>query len=293
MNKVNFHDIFKANYLSYIENYKKQIQNILNNYDVVIFMARKAICFYESMVMNKEIKTTECEVFSGRVLDYNVIKSLRGKKVAVVDDVVVKGKSLTKVLNELEKNAINAYVLVVACDSEFPTKIFESENFKMCNSYVTLEKQDIYAFAGMITEYIEASMCPFNIDQPIYEVFVEESNTIKEIFYHYYAVDISSGIQKKYGIKNKVIYFEFNKQSECNDGILNEIFKNTIFKIRFMMNRFNDIIAIPFVLLPKVSEKDLNELYGYIKNENTDSIVDKKFLYATNENKLKRCCLNR
>ena len=61
MQKVSFSNVFKGNYLKYITKYKENIQIVLDEYDVVIFMARKAICFYESMVLNGEIKATDCQ----------------------------------------------------------------------------------------------------------------------------------------------------------------------------------------------------------------------------------------
>lgn len=285
MKRIKFSDIFKGNYLSYISNYKRQIQNILNEYDIVIFMARKAICFYESMVTNGEITPTNCEVYSGRIFDYNIIQNFKGKKVAVVDDVVVKGTSLTKVLSDLEFNHIKSFVVVVACDSSLPDKIFENKNCDLCDTYVTLKQQDIYSFAGMITEYIEASMCPFNIDQPIYDISIKNNKTIEQIFYHHHALDISSGLQKKHNIKNKVIYLSL--KSHITDSCLNEILSKSILKIRFMIDEYGYKIAIPFVLFPELTDDLLDKMYNLIETETTKKIILNTSLLATRENKLK------
>ena len=79
MNRVDFSKIFKGHFLKYVTDYKDKIQTILNEYDVVIFMARKAICFYESMIINGEIKKTNCEVFSSRTIDYHMIHRIQNK----------------------------------------------------------------------------------------------------------------------------------------------------------------------------------------------------------------------
>lgn len=89
---ISFNEIFSGDYLQVVTQYSKQIQRILDSYDIAIFMARKAICFYKSMVINKKIKPTKCQVISSRVLEYNTIGNFRDKKIAVIDDVVVKGK---------------------------------------------------------------------------------------------------------------------------------------------------------------------------------------------------------
>lgn len=96
MKKVNFSDVFSVEYMEIITKYKSHIQKLLSMYDIVIFMARKAICFYKAMVVNGEIIPNEkCMVLSSRILSYNVIKKFKGKRIAIIDDVVVKGKSIS------------------------------------------------------------------------------------------------------------------------------------------------------------------------------------------------------
>ena len=80
MSTTIFSNIFKGNFLNYVTKYKENIQKVLYEYDIVIFMARKAICFYESMVANGEIKKTNCEVYSSRIIDYNVLEKIKDKK---------------------------------------------------------------------------------------------------------------------------------------------------------------------------------------------------------------------
>lgn len=80
MRKVNFADTFSVEYLDLIVKYKNRIQNFLETYDIIIFMARKAICFYKAMVVNGEIIPNEkCVVLSSRILSYNVINNYKGK----------------------------------------------------------------------------------------------------------------------------------------------------------------------------------------------------------------------
>ena len=285
MHTVSFSKIFKGNYLNYVTKYKENIQKVLNSYDIVIFMARKAICFYESMVANGEIRKTDCEVFSSRVIDYNIIQGMKGKKIAIVDDVVVRGTSLRRVINLLNEENIKAYVLVVACQSSFPSTIVNSVNFEMCDSYVTFSEEDIYSFAGMITEYIESSMCPFNVDQPIYTLNDVTEQQLRQLIVNYKAVDISSGLQKKFGIENKVIYFKLSNVNNSST-LLNLIPKETILKIRLMLNG-SKIIAIPFVLLPEITIKKLEEMYSVISNYNLDNFIFVNNSLITLENKMK------
>lgn len=264
--------------------YKENIQKLLFEYDVVIFMARKAICFYESMVTNGELTTTDCKVFSSRVIDYNIVNTFSNKKIAIVDDVVVKGTSLNKVVTVLNQYNINAYVLVVACEASFPATLSCNTNYEMCNTYVTLDQKDIYAFAGMITEYIEASMCPFNIDQPIYNLPVLTQQELSKFLYLYHAVNISSWLQQKNGIKSSVVYFKHVPLTK--DSTIDNILRKSILKIRFMTNG-ERTIAIPFVLFPQITIEQLNIIYSKIQTSELDELISVGNPLVSEENKLK------
>jgi orotate phosphoribosyltransferase len=107
MKKPTFADIFSGEFLGYISQYRKHIQEILDKYDVVIFMARKAVCFYRAMVLNGELVVPlSCAILSSRITDYNVLEKYKGKRIAVVDDVVVKGESLKNVVAKLNEHDI-------------------------------------------------------------------------------------------------------------------------------------------------------------------------------------------
>ena len=95
-------DLFPDKYYQITQNYIGKLEMLQERYDVIIFMARKAICFYKALVINGEISVkSNCKVYSSRILDYNVLDKFVDKKIALVDDVVIKGLSLeyaTKIL---------------------------------------------------------------------------------------------------------------------------------------------------------------------------------------------------
>lgn len=281
---VNFANIFKGNFLNYIIKYKETIQVVLSKYEYVIFMARKAICFYEAMCVNGEVPEASCKVFSSRVIDYNILNELRGKKIAIIDDVVVKGTSLNHVINMLSDYDVKAYVLVVACEETFPETLNCNSNFQMCDSYVTLERGDIFSFAGMITEYIEASMCPFNVDQPIYTFADTTKEQLNSLLVKYNAVNISSGVQQIYGIINNVIYFDMAALADLCPAF-RSVPVDSVLKIRIMSSQ--RIVAIPFVLFPELTIEELENLYSVVSNNFTDILSNVNNKLVSYENKMK------
>ncbi|NLZ66854.1 MAG: hypothetical protein GX910_04295 [Clostridiaceae bacterium] len=284
MRKPSFADIFPGEFFSYITKYSEQIQDILNKYEIVMFMARKAVCFYEAMVLNGVITPTNCKVISSRTTDYNVLSGCVGKELAVIDDVVVKGDSLKHVVSRLKKHKIHANVLVVACEKDYLNAFRDDSGFTLMGSYVALSKKDIYAFAGMITEYIEASMCPFNIDQPIYTMSLE-SDLLNKFLYHNHSVDITSGIQEKFDIHSNVVYFGLQKNDLINTRSFN-LLNDSVLKIRFL-SKDNCITVIPFVLLPEISNAELEKLFRYISTDKLASLAYVENEFISRENMMK------
>jgi hypothetical protein len=76
--------------------------------DYLIFMARKSVCFYESLAA---LKLTELRgiLVSDRVLDMD-LSWLKGKRVALIDDAVIYGSTLLiRPLNRLYYAIIRAW----------------------------------------------------------------------------------------------------------------------------------------------------------------------------------------
>lgn len=274
--------VFSGDFLRIITNYSETIQNVLNSYDVVIFMARKAICFYQSMITNKIIVPTKCEVISSRVLDYNTIDKLKNKKIAIIDDVVVKGRSLEKVINILDRNNITGDIYFAASEKSVAEKVFEKTSHIISPKFVYLDSSEIYLFSGLITEYIELSMCPFNIDQPIFECKQNIVESIREIekLHPFY---ISSGLQKKYSINSCVLHLKY---TSFTDNDVAKILEKSILKIRFLYNK-NRILAVPFVLFPTLTNTELDILYNFLKTSATTNLIHSPVNNIINENKLK------
>lgn len=282
MGRVQFGDIFRNDYLTVITSYCNRIQGILENYDVAIFMARKAICLYSAMKENGELRDATCHVISSRVIDYDSLERFRNQRIAVVDDVVVKGESINQVATKLLEAGVIADYYVAVCEVTFAER-FEKMGVQLHQSYTHYTQQEVYQMAGLITQYIEASMCSFNIDSPIYEVNVNETE-LQRMLYENGAATLTSNIQKKFGIESKVLYFNLELQEGYEKiGLL---IQTGILKIRFYFNG-EKIIAVPFVLLQACDKGTLEYLYEFFKCDVVDELVNCNNTRLHDENKLK------
>lgn len=288
MSKQLLSEIFPGDFFQYVSKYCVRIQYVLDNYDIVVFMARKAICFYEALVLNGEISPSKCKVISSRAVEYNVVKDFAGKKIAIIDDVVVKGESINQVVSLLKNELqIKPDIYVIACRSTFPSTLSNDVEFNLTDTYIELDQKDIYAFAGMITEYIGASMCPFNIDQPMY-TFKYDRDSLNSILYQNHAVDISSGLQIKHKIHSNVIYFSATKCDLLDDPFFT-ILSKCIIKIR-ILNNDKRCIATPFILFPELTIDELNFVSSRFFNNSIINFLRVSSEQISIENILKFTC---
>ncbi len=284
MSHVQLSDIFRVDYLATVTAHIKRVQAILDEYDVAIFMARKAICFYDALISNNEIVNKGCRVVSSRIIYYNTLDSYRGKKIAVVDDVVVRGNSLNRVATKLYEAGINADYYVAVCEEKFSEE-FECKYSLSIQSHINYPRKDIYHFSSLITQYIEASMRTFNVDSPIYTI-TNSIEYIDDILEKSCAVHLSSGLQNKYGIKSRSIYFKYTSNPDTNP-IIDKALSESIIKIRFYYDD-RRAVAVPFVLLSACESNKLDELYNLLISSNTlDELIKNDNERVVEENKHK------
>lgn len=278
--------IFSSKYAHMVRKHVDRLKKLIKQYDVIIFMARKSICFYNALILQREVENnTKCCIISSRALEYDVLKKFIGKRVALIDDVVVKGTSITKATNNLKQMGITPDIFITACGTDFIQN--ESFEYKMLiqKPYVILSELDICELATYITQYIVASGCPYNIDQPIYKVLFNGQDEIADFFEKNNYVDTTSMLQEKFDITNRVIHFK--------STILEHIFPRNIalervfLKVRMIHQKnSNEILLLPFVLLPEINYSQLEQLYQLVCTPLLDTIINRTNSRTEYENKL-------
>lgn len=285
MNRL-FNEIFPNVFLKIVEKYVERVNRIINEYDVVIFMARKAICFFDALVISGNIKKNkDCCIVSSRALDYNILDSFKGKKVAMIDDFVIKGASISRSLSLLKENEIIPDIYIAACEENFIKRVNDFDKRLIDKTYVELSYMDLCKIAEGITNFIAATMCPYNIDQPIYKIKFSTSDELCEFVGKNRCTDITSSFQKKHSIVNKVIHVD--------SGIFKDLFPCEVdldkvyVKLRLMYKvNSSEMIVLPFVVLPEVDENVMDKLYQIVRTDDLDKMINKKEKRLENENKL-------
>lgn len=293
--KISISDVFPDKFYEITYSYIKKLQWVLNQYDVVIFMARKAICFYKALCINDELTpSASCAIYSSRALSYNIWEKINGKSVALVDDVVIRGESLTAAKNILESHRISTdiYISALMCQGEAGSYNNENQLWydKLCDiiqqPFVFLNETDIYSYANYITRFIEASMLPYNIDQPT-ALIEYEKEQLKAFMHDHRMTDITSSIQKRFGIENKVIHYS----GEILRPVLGSL-KINLNEISIKLRIYHDIdnsqlLVFPIILFPVTSKETIDHVYEHIRTIKLDYLAQNGNLKIEEENKAK------
>ncbi len=138
--------------------------------DVYLIMARKAICFVDFLC---EVKLASLNgiVVSDRILDMNT-QWLSGKTITVIDDALVSGTTLRKVIDKLEKSGVSkiqVFVLSINKDwynSDMLTNSNNATYLAMPRYYNTNEK--CMQMCYDIVKALSTIPKPYDIDFPLY-----------------------------------------------------------------------------------------------------------------------------
>lgn len=293
--KISIADVFPDKFCEITNSYVRKLQWVLTRYDVVIFMARKAICFYKALCLNEELTVpTSCEIYSSRILSYNVWEKLTNKKVALVDDVVIRGGSLDEAKRILKTHNISVDVFISALMYQEDQKSFSNDQRirfsgliqSIQQPFVYLNETDIYSYANYITRFIEASMLPYNIDQPT--ALVEyKKDQLNSFMSEHRLTDITSSVQKKFGIENRVIHYS----GEILKPILGSVQIN-LDEVCIKLRIFHDIgscqlLIFPIILFPVISKETVDHIYKHIQTPDLDELIFNENPQIEEENKIK------
>ena len=271
--------IFGIEYYNAIANYIAMIQSIIDNYDIAIIMARKAYCFYSAVLELGLIHSNKnCLVISSRAVTFGAL-SFEGQKVAIIEDVVVQGISLSKVLSIDEVSKSVPHILVAACSKEYYESFKATNNNEFSCSCSYLDDKSLLELATLISNFIISAMVPYNVDFPCYELTYSNYNTlIRELnTYDYFSISKLMN-NNDMGIEEGIIHFfrvsflEFNTTHIINDAVL---------KIRvYISKEKSKCLLMPIVLLPVVKFTDLQSVYD------SQSYKPLKILFEKLDNKI-------
>ena len=254
---------FDSNFKIQIIEFSKRLTNLSNEYEVLIFLARKAACLADCLD-ELELTNFHCVITSSRILDID-LSWLKNKKIAIIDDALISGTTINEALQKLKIYGINnADVFVLSVDENWWAKKLVSPK----PPYLKLNSDQTSLICSNIVNAISVVPRPYTIDYPLFKNirirekdFQDLSNSSSWIAY-----ESTSSHQAKHNILNLTIQPSTATELLFFDEIGLDIKQNYLLKLRIYAVSINapNIFwcqLLPIVILPPITEKELNKLF--------------------------------
>jgi nucleoside phosphorylase/hypoxanthine phosphoribosyltransferase len=266
---------FDSSFRGHIIEFSKRLTKISEEYDVLIFLARKAACLADCLG-ELELSYYSCVITSSRVLDMD-LSWLKSKTVAIIDDALISGTTINDALRKLKGfGIVNVDTYVLSVDENWWAK----ELINPMPSYFRLNSEQTSLICANIVSAISVVPRPYTIDYPLFKNirikgkdFQDLSNSADWIVY-----ESTSSHQEKHNILNLTIVPSESTLLLFLDEIGLSIVGNSLFKLRLYALQIKDVFwcqLLPIVILPPITEGELLKLFdrisGYFENENTKS----------------------
>lgn len=261
-----------------------------SNADVFLIMAHKAVQLFfillEQGYINDEI--FKKIVITNQALDFNC-DYLFGKKITIIDDIVISGTSIASTINKLLEMGIHQgdiEVIAVAKDSDYFKMRFENisgDSVLHCDT--VLKDAECIELSVTISKIFSHYGVPYDVDFPTYESTLIEPKKLKlfhdNIFWD--ICDVTNGNQQAGQVSSYTLYPTQCVRKKLWDLIGIELEECVHLKVRTYIKKYRNgtlgLSVVPMCLFNEISESKLTELYVFLKPENTDITLNKNNLF--------------
>lgn len=249
--------------------------------DVFVIMAHKAVRLFQILLDQKHIEShiKNKIIISSHALDFDCTY-LCGKKVTIVDDILISGTSIASTVHKLldvgvSKNDID--IITLAIDKCYQGICFDDEkgnSILHCKTY--LEDSTCIELSYTISKIFSYYGMPYDIDYPNYTPIQLNAKQINLFFNDFFwcTNKISNQQQEKENIDSFVLL-----PNECVRQLLWKrmcvnLEKIAHLKIKVYVRNFpsgkKESCIVPMCLFDEILEKDIDILYNIFKPKTKD-----------------------
>lgn len=284
---IDFLNNFDEETRKHIIEFGKRISSDALSADVYLIMARKAICFVDFLC---EVKLASLNgvVVSDRILDMNTTW-LKGKTVTIIDDALVSGTTLKKVIDKLEHSGVEKLQVFVLSINK---KWYNEKMLSRADNSTYLAKPCYYntndkcmQMCYDIVKALSTIPKPYDIDFPLYgEYSISESklNEMLNSSWSTFNVTSASHISNSYASRKATPQNVLNEYESItfipSSTITNNLFSLTgidfhnscILKVRSYIRKRTkkkseySISFLPFVIFNEITEDDIDSIIDHI-----------------------------
>ena len=183
---------------------KKFCQRVNNSdADVLIIMAHKAVLLFYILLAQGHITKQAAEkvIISNLALDFNC-RYLKGKKIAILDDIVISGTTIASTVNRLMSVGVcqdDIDVIAIAIDKDYFNMSFENtKGTSVLHCDFTPKDAPCIELSAVISKVFSYYGVPYDVDFPVYEQ-IPVSKKALDIFHNnllWTELDVSNGNQR-------------------------------------------------------------------------------------------------
>ncbi len=260
-----------------------------SNADVYIVMARKCACF-TSFLQDLNLIIFNGLVITDKRLEYD-LEVVRGKKVLIIDDIVVSGTSIYNVIDTVKPVANSVQAIVLGVNTKwFEKEILENEeNSYICAPYNNYSDSECMQICSNLVRCFALATIPYDVDFPTFSSIKLSQALFSQIiaFDDWYSFDVSSQIQAENGVKTISLLPTQELINELSAEIGINVGTYAFCKIRLFVRYINKkketcvVTAVPYFLVNEIADDCVVELYKKfigIKEETLSSIAKLRVL---------------
>jgi nucleoside phosphorylase len=287
LRKDYFLEQFDSTFRGHIVEFGKKLTELSKNYDLLIFLARKAACLADSL---EELGLAQfhCMITSSRILDMK-LDWLEGKKIAIVDDALISGTTIFENLRRLSKHKdLKADVLVLSVDLEW----WKEDLVQPLPSYFKLNSQQTSLICSNIVNAIAVVPRPYTIDYPLFKNVRFKERDFQDIASSadWLVYESTSSHQERYKITNLTIVPSDAATVSFFSNLGLDVSRDFLLKIRLYALRIDDVYWCqiqPIVILPPLTADGLERMFAGILETSGDSSIKSWFLDDGSDDSLK------
>lgn len=243
---MDYDDEFSDEFSEVIGQFAATLEVVLQSYDYVVLVARKAVCLYYALRANGLCRSTgsQTRVISSRALEFGFIGQLGGKSVALVDDVVLTGGSMQGAVSGVRrlKGTPDIYIAALSADCSLTS---------LDGLYVKAARcvgpRVAYRLAREVVRYIQKAGITLNIDQPVFRIAFDGATALDPSKW----LDVTTPAQRSVGLVSASMLLDANEMLGDLPGSDGAIVKA---RVQYNVSE-RKLSLIPFVLLTDVDRE--------------------------------------
>jgi hypothetical protein len=241
------------------------IANRSGEYDIIVFMARKAVCLAEALRLLR-MTSFQCTATSQRVLDMDPTW-IKGKKIAIFDDALITGTTVAKLVLYLQGLDCDVDVFTLCINNKWDAQIVKPKH-----NLLYLDDGQCASICAKIVDAISLVPIPYATDYPYFSQMHLSTDQLQCLIASpYWKIrDNSTYLQKTNNLLSYTLEPSDYIQKRIIDSIGPKIGPNSLVKIRLYARPFtgnssmNWCCILPIVAFDPMSFKELDERFREI-----------------------------